>query len=208
MVSARLFRRRHAARIRDQRRMPHRLDRAILERALGAARSGARCAAMAAVDEHLIRRDDGLALLFTPPFDRTPLDPGYIKGYPPGIRENGGQYTHAADGPSWRSRCWARETGPRRCSAMLNPINHTSTRAECSATRWSLTRSRPTSIGRAARRTRRMDLVHGLGGMDVPGWDRRPFSVCAYRATSAADPCIPKQWPRFEIVFRHRIRAL
>ena len=51
---------------------------------------------MAAVDEHLIRRADGLVLLFTPPFDRTPLDPGYIKGYPPGIRENGGQYTHAA----------------------------------------------------------------------------------------------------------------
>ncbi len=53
--------------------------------------------AMAAMDEQLIRRDEGLALLFTPPFDRTPLDPGYIKGYPPGIRENGGQYTHAAD---------------------------------------------------------------------------------------------------------------
>ena len=44
----------------------------------------------------VIRRTDGLALLFTPPFDQTTLDPGYIKGYPPGIRENGGQYTHAA----------------------------------------------------------------------------------------------------------------
>ena len=51
---------------------------------------------MAAVDEHLVRRGDGLVLLFTPPFDQTPLDPGYIKGYLPGIRENGGQYTHAA----------------------------------------------------------------------------------------------------------------
>ena len=46
--------------------------------------------------EHLIRPDPGLALLFTPPFDSTPLDPGYIKGYPPGLRENGGQYSHAA----------------------------------------------------------------------------------------------------------------
>src|SRR5581483_10398669 len=52
--------------------------------------------AMAAVAQQLIRDDESLILLFTPPFDRTGLDPGYIKGYPPGIRENGGQYTHAA----------------------------------------------------------------------------------------------------------------
>ena len=52
--------------------------------------------AMASLDRHLTQRDQGLALLFTPPFDHTPPDPGYISGYPPGIRENGGQYTHAA----------------------------------------------------------------------------------------------------------------
>ena len=52
--------------------------------------------AMVAVDNQLILRDSGLALIFAPPFDHTLLDPGYIKGYPPGIRENGGQYTHAA----------------------------------------------------------------------------------------------------------------
>ena len=52
--------------------------------------------AMAAVDEYLIRRGDGLVLLFTPPFDHTDSDPGYIKGYVPGVRENGGQYTHGA----------------------------------------------------------------------------------------------------------------
>ena len=51
---------------------------------------------MAAVEEYLIRRGDGLVILFTPPFDRSALDPGYIKGYVPGVRENGGQYTHAA----------------------------------------------------------------------------------------------------------------
>ena len=53
--------------------------------------------AMAAVEKYLVRRDDGLVLLFTPPFDQTPLDPGYIKAYPPGIRENGGQYTHGCN---------------------------------------------------------------------------------------------------------------
>src|SRR5207248_10542734 len=52
--------------------------------------------AMAAVEQHLVRRRDRLVLLLTPPFDATALDPGYIKGYPPGVRENGGQYTHAA----------------------------------------------------------------------------------------------------------------
>ncbi|HET9389575.1 MAG TPA: protein ndvB, partial [Steroidobacteraceae bacterium] len=51
--------------------------------------------AMASVEDQLIRPDPGLVLLFTPPFDRIALDPGYIKGYPPGLRENGGQYTHA-----------------------------------------------------------------------------------------------------------------
>ena len=51
---------------------------------------------MAAVDEYLIRRGDGLVLLFTPPFDHAEIDPGYIKGYLPGVRENGAQYTHGA----------------------------------------------------------------------------------------------------------------
>ena len=61
------------------------------------------------------RRDDRLVLLFTPPFDRSPQDPGYIKGYPPGVRENGGQYTHAAIWASWRSRRSA--TATRRPSS-------------------------------------------------------------------------------------------
>ena len=52
--------------------------------------------AVASADEMLVRQDDGLILLFTPPFDKGKLDPGYIKGYVPGIRENGGQYTHGA----------------------------------------------------------------------------------------------------------------
>ena len=76
--------------------MPHQFDRAVLERDLRRRRSRRAARAMAAVDKYLVRRDDGLVLLFTPPFDQTPRDPGYIKGYPPGIRENGGQYTHAA----------------------------------------------------------------------------------------------------------------
>jgi cyclic beta-1,2-glucan synthetase len=57
--------------------------------------------AMAAVRDHLLRRDDGLLLLLTPPFDRSKPDPGYIRAYPPGVRENGGQYTHGAVWGAW-----------------------------------------------------------------------------------------------------------
>ena len=97
MVSARLLRRRLAARLARQRRMQDRRDRAIVERHRrrdesrpGAPRDGG---GRQAPDR---RRAERLALLFTPPFDHTDHDPGYIKGYPPGLRENGGQYTHGA----------------------------------------------------------------------------------------------------------------
>ena len=71
---------------------------------------------MASVEHHLVRRDDRLVLLFTPPFDRTPLDPGYVKGYVPGIRENGGQYTHAALWSVLAFACSARATRPASSS--------------------------------------------------------------------------------------------
>src|SRR5207247_10695095 len=62
----------------------------------GAAEPSRAARAMAAVEEYLVRRGQELVLLFTPPFGGAELDPGYVRGYPPGIRENGGQYTHAA----------------------------------------------------------------------------------------------------------------
>src|SRR5262249_898614 len=62
----------------------------------GAAEPARGARAMAEVEKSLVRRGDGLVLLFPPPFDRAGPDVGYIKGYLPGVRENGGQYTHAA----------------------------------------------------------------------------------------------------------------
>jgi cyclic beta-1,2-glucan synthetase len=85
--------------------------------------------AMAAVEEYLIRRGDGLVILFTPPFDKGHLDPGYIKGYVPGVRENGGQYTHAA---IWTLIAFSMLGDGERAGelfSLLNPINHSSTRA-------------------------------------------------------------------------------
>lgn len=94
----------------------------------GTARPDRAIQAMAAVDRELILHHDGLALLFTPPFDRPPIDPGYIKGYPPGVRENGGQYTHAA---LWSVMAFAGLGEGDKAAAlfwMLNPINHARTR--------------------------------------------------------------------------------
>ncbi|WGD29118.1 glucoamylase family protein [Ancylobacter sp. WKF20] len=93
----------------------------------GAADSLRASTAMASLERHLLRPDDKLALLFTPPFDRTPHDPGYIKGYPPGLRENGGQYSHAA---MWAVLAFARLGDGDRAHALfarLNPINHART---------------------------------------------------------------------------------
>ncbi|MFC0697447.1 GH36-type glycosyl hydrolase domain-containing protein [Paraburkholderia humisilvae] len=86
--------------------------------------------AMAALDRHLIRRDDGIALLFTPPFDTSSRDPGYIKGYPPGLRENGGQYSHAA---MWAIFAFTKLRDGNRAAglfALLNPVNHARTPME------------------------------------------------------------------------------
>ena len=80
--------------------------------------------AMNAVDRHLVRRDHALIQLLDPPFDRSDLDPGYIRGYLPGVRENGGQYTHGA---IWAAMAFA-ALGDRdrawELTSMINPVNH------------------------------------------------------------------------------------
>ena len=79
---------------------------------------------MKALDEHLVRRDRGLVQLLDPPFDKGDLNPGYIKGYLPGVRENGGQYTHSA---IWATMAFARLGDNRRAWELfdiINPVNH------------------------------------------------------------------------------------
>jgi cyclic beta-1,2-glucan synthetase len=86
--------------------------------------------AMNSLDRELISWKDGLALLFTPPFDTGSHDPGYIKGYPPGLRENGGQYSHAA---MWSIFAFAELHDGTKAHALfelLNPINHARTAAD------------------------------------------------------------------------------
>jgi cellobiose phosphorylase len=83
--------------------------------------------AMESVDQRLVRRDAGLIQLFDPPFDKSPLNPGYIKGYMPGVRENGGQYTHGA---IWTAMAFALMEDIERAwelFALLNPVHHSGT---------------------------------------------------------------------------------
>jgi cellobiose phosphorylase len=90
----------------------------------GAARSDRRERAMNVLDERLVRRKDQLVQLLTPPFDKSALNPGYIKGYVPGVRENGGQYTHAG---IWAAMAFAALGDNRRAwelYSILHPINH------------------------------------------------------------------------------------
>jgi cyclic beta-1,2-glucan synthetase len=160
---------------------------------------------MAAMDAQLIRGDERLALLFTPPFDRTPLDPGYIKGYPPGIRENGGQYTHAV---AWSAIAFATlGDGDKSAAlfALLNPINHTSTRAD-------VQRYKVEPYVVAADVYSVAPHV-GRGGWTwytgSAGWLYRAGieAILGFRVQGAVltmAPCIPKAWPHFEIVFNYR----
>jgi cellobiose phosphorylase len=90
----------------------------------GAGDAGRSRLAMEAVDKRLVRRDHALIQLLDPPFDNSDLNPGYIKGYVPGVRENGGQYTHGA---IWAAMAFAALGDSRRAwelLAMINPVNH------------------------------------------------------------------------------------
>jgi cyclic beta-1,2-glucan synthetase len=93
----------------------------------GAAEDGRTSRAMQSVYELLVRSEDELILLFTPPFERTPRDPGYIKGYPPGIRENGGQYTHAAIWTIWAFAQLGQGDRAAELFHLINPIYHADT---------------------------------------------------------------------------------
>ncbi|MCL6655085.1 protein ndvB [Agrobacterium rubi] len=80
--------------------------------------------AMDAVMKELVDEETGIIRLFTPPFSRSPQDPGYIKAYPPGVRENGGQYTHAATWVVLALAKMGRNEDAWKCFSMLNPVNH------------------------------------------------------------------------------------
>ena len=169
----------------------------------GAADAKRAARAMAAVERELIRPLDGVALLFTPPFDKTALDPGYIKGYPPGIRENGGQYTHAA---LWSIMAFTALGEGEKAAALfslLNPINHARTRSEVHRYKVEPYVVAADVYGAAPH--------VGRGGWTwytgSAGWMQRAGveSILGLRLEGDVlrlDPCIPKTWPRYEMTVR------
>jgi cyclic beta-1,2-glucan synthetase len=159
--------------------------------------------AMEAVLAHLVRRDARLVLLLTPPFDRMPRDPGYIKGYPPGIRENGGQYTHAA---LWTVIALARlGLGDQAMELfhMLNPINHTRTPEEVDrylAEPYVVAAdvyAHPMHLGRGG-----WTWYTGSAGWMYQAAISGVLGVHRRGTTFRVDPCIPAIWTEYSLEWK------
>lgn len=159
--------------------------------------------AIDAVRSYLVRRGPGLVLLLTPPFDQSAQDPGYIKGYPPGIRENGGQYTHAA---VWLVMAVARlGSGDEAVELfhMLNPVNHTRTAADLERYKGEPyvmagdVYAHHAHAGRAGWTwyTGSAAWMYRAGLESILGLRRRGASF-------EIDPCIPSSWPEYTIAWR------
>ena len=170
----------------------------------GAAERARGVRAMAAVEKHLVRRAEGLVLLFSPPFDQANPDPGYIKGYPPGIRENGGQYTHAAIWSVLAYAALGEGDKSYELFSLLNPINHANTRA--GVFRYKVEPyviaadiyAEPPHVGRGGWTwyTGSAGWMYRAGIEWILGFRLRG-SVLLF------DPCLPRAWRSFEITFRY-----
>ncbi len=159
--------------------------------------------AMAAVEQHLILRGEGLVLLLSPPFDKSALEPGYIKGYVPGVRENGGQYTHAA---LWALIAYAMLGDGDRAGelfTLLNPINHASTRAGLHGYKVEPYVA-AADVYAAAPHTGRGGWTWYTG---AAGWMYRAGleSILGFKLRGeklTIEPCIPRSWPAYEMIYR------
>ncbi|MDP9013960.1 MAG: glycosyl transferase, partial [Pseudomonadota bacterium] len=171
----------------------------------GAADRDRAARAMANVDSQLVQNDTGLVLLFTPPFDLIPHDPGYIKGYPPGIRENGGQYTHAATWAVIAHAILGNGTQAAKLFSLLNPISHTGTRADVQRYKVEpyVVAADVYSVAPHAGRggwtwyTGSASWMYRAGLEWILGFRVRAGKL-------VLTPCIPAEWPRFDITFRYR----
>lgn len=160
--------------------------------------------AMKSVDQYLINRDKGLIQLLEPPFDTTDLDPGYIKGYVPGVRENGGQYTHAA---IWMVMAFAKmgdQPHTWELLSMINPINHGKSEADV-------------SIYKVEPYVMAADVygVHphtGRGGWTwytgSAGWMYQLILESFLGLNRKGnqlwfEPCVPTDWPSFKMQYRY-----
>jgi cyclic beta-1,2-glucan synthetase len=159
--------------------------------------------AIDSVRTHLVRRGPQVLLLLAPPFDQSTQDPGYIKGYPPGVRENGGQYTHAA---LWVVMAMAKlGSGDEAVELfhMLNPINHTRTAADVERYQGEPyvvagdVCAHPQHAGRAG-----WTWYTGSAGWMYRAGIESILGLRRHGSTFEIDPCVPASWPEYGIVWR------
>jgi cellobiose phosphorylase len=150
---------------------------------------------MRAVARELMRPEDRLVLLLTPPFERSDRDPGYIRGYPPGVRENGGQYTHAAAWVGWAFAALGDGTTAHRIFDWLNPVRRAGTprdalryRVEPYVTAADVCGA-PPHLGRGGWTwyTGSAAWLYRLGVEAILGIDRRGDRI-------RVRPCLPRHW--------------
>ena len=163
---------------------------------------------MEAVDERLVRRRHGLIQLLDPPFDKAEPNPGYIKGYVPGVRENGGQYTHAA---IWVVMAFARLGDNKRAwelFTMINPVNYAS-----SAEKAETYKVEPYVV---AADVYSLPPHTGRGGWTwysgSAGWMYRLIIESLLGLSLEADhlrlaPCLPADWKEYTMHYRYRETA-
>jgi len=159
--------------------------------------------AMDAVRTQLVRRGSRVLLVLTPPFDQSAQDPGYIKGYPPGVRENGGQYTHAA---VWTVMALARlGNGDEAVELfhLLNPINHTRSASDVERYKGEPyvtagdVYAHPAHAGRGG-----WTWYTGSAGWMYRAGLESILGLKRHGASFELDPCIPAVWPEYSIVWR------
>lgn len=169
----------------------------------GAGQAARKRSALDALDQRLVRRELGLIQLLTPPFDHSLLNPGYIKGYLPGVRENGGQYTHAA---IWAVMAFAAQGDPHRaweCFDLINPLRHGHT---------------PEAVARyqvepyvVAADVYAVPPHEGRGGWTwytgSASWMYRLMTesllgLQRQGATLVFTPCLPREWSGFSLQYR------
>ena len=160
---------------------------------------------MDSLDKRLVRREDAVIQLLDPPFDKSTLDPGYIRGYVPGVRENGGQYTHGA---IWAAMAFAALGDHRRAwelTAMINPVNHALSREKVAKYK-----VEPFVI---AADVYGVTPHTGRGGWSwytgSAGWMYRLIVESLLGLRLEIDqlhfaPCLPADWPGFTMQYRYR----
>src|SRR5699024_452089 len=160
--------------------------------------------AMDSVEKYLVDEEEGIIKLLSPPFDESYLDPGYIKSYVPGVRENGGQYTHAA---TWVIKAFAllgNGDKAHKLFNLINPINHSRSTIECAKYKVEPyvvaadVYTTPSLVGRGGWTwyTGSSGWMYKVGLENILGFKKEGNKLLI-------NPCIPKEWESYSIKYKY-----